>query len=93
MRKTIPVARRVLGEGHRLTLKMRWCYALALFRDNAATLDDLHEAVETLDSVSKSWKRVFGQSHPETPGVQRALVAARKKLARAAAASTSNPPP
>ena len=89
----MPLARRVLGEGHRLTLKMRWCYALALSRDNGATLDDLREAVTTLESVANSWKQVFGQAHPETPMVQGALEMARKTLARATAASESKAPP
>ena len=37
-RRTMPIARRILGEGHRLTLKMRWLYAVALYQDAAATL-------------------------------------------------------
>jgi len=35
MRKTMPVARRVLGEGDRLTLKMRMIYALQRRRSHA----------------------------------------------------------
>ena len=87
LRKTIPVARRVLGESHQLTLKMRWCYARALLNDDSATLADHREAVETIDSVAKSWKRVFGETHPETQGVQTMLGIAREKLARALASS------
>ena len=64
-------------------------YANALFKDDGATLDDLRESVETLESVAKSWKQVFGQSHPETPKVQSALKHARKALAARAAASSS----
>ena len=58
---------------------------MALYRDNCATLDDLHEAVATLEAVAKSWKRVYGDLHPETQNVQRALGTARSKLACAAA--------
>ena len=92
---TIPVARRVLGENHEMTLRMRWQYAISLHDDDCATLADHREAVETLDSVAKSWKRVFGESHPETPRVQNALATAREKLAdaRAAASNKSKPPP
>ena len=62
--------------------------------DGGATLADRHDVVETLEYVAKSWKRIFGESHPETPKVQRALAAAREKLARAAgAAAESKPPP
>ena len=93
LRKTIPVARRVLGESHQLTLKMRWSYARALSNDDSATLADHREAVETIDSVAKSWKRVFGESHPETPNVQGALEDAREVLALAAAASASKSAP
>ena len=75
------------------TLKMRWSCAYALSRDDGATLDDLREAVETLEAVAESWKRVFGESHPETPMVQSALEIARKTLARAVAASESQSPP
>jgi len=89
MRKSIPVARRVLGETKVITLRIRWVYALALYNDKGATLDNLREAVETLDSVAQLWKRVFGEAHPETPSVQAALANAREALAARAAASSS----
>ena len=41
--------------------------------------------METLESVAKSWKTVFGDLHPETPKVQSALADARKLLADALA--------
>ena len=85
----IAVARRALGDTHEKTIKMRWVNALALYMDDDATLDDLFEAVETLESVANSWKRIFGQAHPETPEVQGALKEAREALARRAAASSS----
>mmetsp|Transcript_23514 Transcript_23514/g.70474 ORF Transcript_23514/g.70474 Transcript_23514/m.70474 type:complete len:94 (+) Transcript_23514:344-625(+) len=89
MRKMMPVARRVLGEGHRVTLKMRHCYARALYLDASATLDHIRKAVETLESVARSWKQVFGEAHPETPQVQAALEDAREVLATRAAASSA----
>ena len=85
MRKIIPVARRIFGETNITFLRMRWLYALALFKDQAATLDDLREAVTTLESVAPTWKRVFGPAHPETPSIQGALKEARKALAARAA--------
>jgi hypothetical protein len=45
-----------------------------------ATIDDLVEAVETLESVAKSWKRVMGERHPETVKVLNASKSAREKL-------------
>ena len=38
LRKTMPVARRVLGENHEHTLKLRALYARALHEDTCATL-------------------------------------------------------
>ena len=42
----VPVARRVFGEGHDVTFRMRWAYAGALYMDEArfertAGLDDI----------------------------------------------------
>jgi tetratricopeptide (TPR) repeat protein len=82
LRKTIPVARRVLSEGHRLTLKMRKNYAKALFRDPSATLDDLREAVTSLEEMAQTARRVFGGAHPLTVDIEeslrRAALAARE---------------
>ena len=60
---------------------------MALYRDEGATLDDLREAAETLESVAPLWKRIFGEAHPETSKVQGALKVARKALATRTAAS------
>ena len=79
LRRTVPVARRVLGENNEITLRARWIYATALC-DIGATLDDLREAVTTLKSVAPSWKRVFGEAHPETQRVQGALKEVREAL-------------
>ena len=79
--KMMPVARRVLGEGHELTLKMRFNYARALYLDTDATLDDLREAVTTIECVARTYKRVFGKSHPEARRVQGAMEEARATLA------------
>ena len=80
LRNTTPLARRVLGECDRLTLKIRWNYALALFRDNGATLDDLREAVTTLEDAGRIALRVLGGAHPNTTGIERALRNARAAL-------------
>ena len=89
LRKVMPVARCVRGKSDDLTLKMRWLYAVALYEDPDATLEDVREAVETLESVEPLWKRVFGEAHPETAKVQEALKRARAALAARAAASSS----
>ena len=56
--KTMPVARRVLGDGHDLTLKLRWAYAEVLYNDDGATLADLREAVTTLEDLTDRAARV-----------------------------------
>ena len=80
LRKTIPVARRVTGESHELTLKMRWCYARTLYRDANATLDDLREAVTTLEDAERITRRVFGGAHPLTKWIELELQKARATL-------------
>jgi hypothetical protein len=80
MRKAIPIARRVVGESSEITLKMRWNYALALYRDPGATLDDLREAVTTLEETERTARRVFGSTHPLTGTAGRTLLAARAAL-------------
>ena len=81
LRKLIPVARRVLGENQGLTLDMRWNYAAALCKDPAATLDDLREAVTTLEDAERTARRVFGAAHPlVSVGVMEPLRIARAAL-------------
>ena len=80
LRKRIPLARRALGEGHRLTLKMRSTYARALFDDTNATLDDLREAVTTLEDMGRIARRVLGGAHPLTTSFEEDLRDARATL-------------
>ena len=80
MRKTLPVARRVLGEGHDLTLTMRRIYAGALYKDASATLADLREAVTTLEVAGRIARRVLGSAHPTTAGLERVLETSRAVL-------------
>ena len=87
LRKTIPVARRVFGEGNNLTLKMRKIYAQALYKDAVATLEDLHEAVATLEDVGRIARRVLGGTHPFTKSSENEVQNARAAL-RASALSS-----
>ena len=80
LRKTMPVAQRVLGTGNRFTLMMRWNYAEALYRAEGATLDDLREAVTTLEDTERIARRVFGGEHPTTTGIEDELEDARAAL-------------
>jgi hypothetical protein len=88
LRKIIPAARRVLGESNELALKMRWYYAQALYLDDGATLEDLREAVTTLEETARTARRVLGGAHPLTALIERNL-----RAARAALRARETPPP
>ena len=90
LRKSIPVARRVLGESHELTLRMRWTYAIALYLNPGATLDNLREAVTTLEDLTRSARRVLGGAHPLTVDIEEELRDARAAL-RARETPSSSP--
>ena len=90
-RKMIPVARRVLGESNDVTLKMRQNYAQSLCRDPNSTLDDLREAVTTLEDAERIARRVLGGAHPITEGIENHLRNARAAL-RARETPPSPPP-
>ena len=87
LRKTIPVARRVLGESHDTPLRLRWTYAKSLHEDPATTIDDLRVAVTTLEEIVRTAQRVFGSAHPVTRGIEITL-----QKARAALSARETPP-
>ena len=64
LRKAMPVARRTLGYDSIVTLTMRKLYAQALYEDTRATVDDLREAVTTLEEIERIARRVLGGAHP-----------------------------
>ena len=76
----VPVTRRVLGEGHLITFGIRCLYAVSLYKDTGATLDDLHAAVETLEDAGRAARRVLGGEHPLTMGSEVDLRFARATL-------------
>ena len=80
LRKTVPVARRVLGESNEVTLKIRKIYAGGLYSDPDATLEDLREAARTFEELAPTARRVFGGGHPFTEGIERDLRTARAAL-------------
>ena len=61
-------------------LRMRLNYAMALFMDDDATLDDLREAVTTLEKTERIARRVLGGAHPTTTGIEENLQGARALL-------------
>ena len=80
LRKTIPVARRVLGDDVENTLRLRWLYGMALCDDPGVTLDDLREAVTTLEDAARISRRVLGSTHPTTESLDDELRMARAAL-------------
>ena len=56
------------------------CYADALYKEDRASLDDLCEAVTTLEDSERIARRVLGGAHPTTEGIQISLRNARAAL-------------
>ena len=81
LRKTIPVARRVFGDSKEITLTMRKLYATTLRLDRDATLDDLNEAVTTLEEIEPTARRVLGGAHPDAMNAERELRYAQLRAA------------
>ena len=59
---------------------MRKIYAKALYADPGATLDDLSEAVTTLEETVRTARRVLGGAHPLTSAIEDNLRDARAAL-------------
>ena len=78
--KSIPVARRILGASHLTTIRLRWIYARSLYLNDGATLDDLREAVTTLEELERITRRVFGGAYPITVEIKDDLRDARAVL-------------
>ena len=91
LRKTIPVARRVLGESNEQTLQMRWIYARTLYEPDVATLGDIREAVSTLEDAGRIARRVLGSAHPNAAGIEGELEEARAALRARETQSSARP--
>ena len=78
--KVMPVMRRVLGESDETTLRMMWSYAAVLINNPSATLDDIREAVSTLEDAGRIARRVLGGAHPVTKAVEHDLQKTRAAL-------------
>ena len=88
LRRPMLVTRRVLGENDEITFKLRTLYATALYGDHDATLEDLREAVTTLEDAWRIARRVLGGAHPLTSAIEDEL-----RKARAALRLAAPPPP
>ncbi len=61
-------------------LMIRLNYAIALYKDPTATLDDLREAVATLEETELLARRVLGGVHPFAAGAEKSLRESRAVL-------------
>ena len=61
--------------------KMRRVYAAAFYMDAGATLDDVREAVDTLEDAERTARQVLGSAHPLTTAIERSLKSSRRVLA------------
>ena len=66
---------------------MRANYNVALVNCDGATLDDTREAVETLEEIERTARRVLGGSHPVTEDIGRCV-----RQSRAALRARETPP-
>ena len=55
-------------------------YARSLYRADGATLDDLREAVTTLEETERTARRVLGRTHPTVVGMEASLRKAQAAL-------------
>ena len=79
MRKTVLMARR--GDRKETKIRMRMSYARALYENTRATLDDLREAVTTLEEIEPTARRVLGGTHLFTTSIEAGLQNVRAALA------------
>ena len=72
------------GSRFRANLWKTWgrgfLYAHSLYKDGDATLDDLRKAVNTLEEIEATARRVLGGAHPLTKGMEAELQNARAAL-------------
>ena len=80
LRKTVPVARRVLGENDETTLRARHYYARVLYQDKSSTFDEFREAVATFEDTARIARRVLGGAHPLVPLMEKTWRAVREQL-------------
>ena len=55
-------------------------YAKALHDDDSATLEELRESVEILEDTERTTRRMLGNTHPMTKGIELALQKSRDAL-------------
>ena len=59
---------------------MRWNYARTLYENPGATIDDVREAVTTLEETERTARRVLGGAHPSATVIGNSLRESRAAL-------------
>jgi hypothetical protein len=80
MLKVVPIARRVLGDRHTSTLRLRWIYARALYKHGKAEPHDLREVLKTVEETAPTARRVLGGAHPYVVSMEGSLLTMRASL-------------
>ena len=75
----MPVARRVLGTEHELSLSMREDLCCATL-DGESSAEEKREALRMLEDVAAVMRRVMGPAHPDTLHAQEKLEGYRQEL-------------
>ena len=78
LRKVAPVARRVLGTEHELTLSLREDLCRAIL-DGEPTANEKREALEMLKDTAGAMRRVLGPDHPDTLHAEKVLKSNEEK--------------
>ena len=79
LRKVVPVARRVLGTEHELTLSMREDLSRAIL-DGGSSANEKRQALQRLEDTVAVMRRVLGPAHPDTINAQEKLEIYRRKF-------------
>ena len=78
--ETLPIARRVYGDAHDITLGLRYKIPHSIVLNPDATRKDLHGAKEELEDLLRTTRRIFGNSHPRVQLVRDLIGAANHRL-------------
>ena len=90
--KVLPTARRVLPPENDVIVSCDSMLALAIYKADDASVEDLREAVALLETVCTTSRRVYGAEHPHVAIHKDRLEAAQAKLAAAVTAAAAAGP-
>ena len=71
-----------LGD-HHITNRIKEAHAYGIYRDPAASLDDVREGVTILEDVDRSYRQILGKDHPVSAHTRASLIYVKGRLAHA----------